>query len=48
LGAIYQHLSELESRGLITSYQEGKRRYFELTTRGRNVLRALEELKSLL
>lgn len=48
LGAIYQHLSELESRGLITSHQEGKRRYFELTTRGRNVLKALDELKSLL
>ncbi|MFB0543983.1 MAG: threonine synthase [Candidatus Bathyarchaeia archaeon] len=48
LGAVYQHLSELEERGLITSYMEGKRRYFELTTRGRNVLRALDELKSLL
>ena len=48
LGAVYQHLSELEDRGLITSYMEGKRRYFELTTRGRNVLRALDELKSLL
>lgn len=48
LGAVYQHLSDLENRGLIVSHVEGKRRYFELTTRGRNVLRALDELKSLL
>jgi threonine synthase len=48
LGAVYQHLSELEERGLISSFVEGNRRYFEITTRGINVLRALEELKSLL
>lgn len=48
LGAVYQHLSELEDRGLITSHMEGNRKYFELTTRGRNVLKALDELKSLL
>jgi len=48
LGAVYQHLSELEERGIISSFVEGNRRYFEITTRGINVLRALEELKSLL
>jgi threonine synthase len=48
LGAVYQHLSELEERGLISSSVEGKRRYFEVTTRGIDVLKALDELKSLL
>jgi len=48
LGAIYQHLSDLESKGLITSFAEGKRRYLEITERGRRVIEALEELQSLL
>jgi len=48
LGAIYQHLSDLEKRGLIASYAEGKRRYLKITGRGRRVLKALEELRSLL
>lgn len=48
LGAIYQHLSDLEKRGLISSYAEGKRRYLKITGRGRRVLEALHELRSLL
>ena len=48
LGAIYQHLSDLEKRGLISSYSEGKRRYLKITDRGSRVIAALEELRSLL
>ncbi|KON29759.1 hypothetical protein AC482_05650 [miscellaneous Crenarchaeota group-15 archaeon DG-45] len=48
LGAVYQHLSDLENRGLIASYTEGKRRYLRITERGRRVLEALKELRSLL
>jgi len=48
LGAVYQHLTELEERGLIASFVDGKRRYFGITSRGLNVLKALDDLKSLL
>ena len=48
LGAIYQHLSDLEKRGLISSHTEGKRRYLKITIRGKRVLDALNELRSLL
>lgn len=48
LGAVYQHLSDLESRGLTVSSVEGKRRYLELTEKGRKVLDALEDLQSLM
>jgi len=48
LGAIYQHLSDLEKRGLIASYSEGKRRYLKITDRGRRTLVALKELRNLL
>jgi len=46
--AIYQHLNELEQRGLIISYSKDGRRFFKITERGRRVLRAIEELKVLL
>jgi threonine synthase len=48
LGAVYQHLSDLESRGLVASSAEGKRRVHELTEKGRKVLDALEDLQSLM
>lgn len=48
LGAVYQHLSELERKGLVASAVDGKRRYLRLTERGQSVLKALDELKSLL
>lgn len=48
LGAIYQHLSGLEKRGLISSHAEGKRRYLRITERGKRVLAALDDLRSLL
>ena len=48
LGAVYQHLSDLESRGLVASSAEGKRRYLEVTEKGLKVLDALEDLQSLM
>lgn len=48
LGAVYQHLSDLEDRGLIVSQSEGKRRYLTITEKGRRVLSALDELRELL
>ncbi len=48
LGAVYQHLSDLESRGLVASSAEGKRRYLGVTKKGRKVLDALEDLQSVL
>ena len=48
LGAVYQHLSGLELRGLITSHAEGKRRYLTITDKGQRVLAAMDELQVLL
>jgi threonine synthase len=48
LGAVYQHLSDLEEKGLIVSQSEGKRRYLTITEKGRRVLSALDELRELL
>ncbi|MGQ9680194.1 MAG: threonine synthase [Candidatus Bathyarchaeia archaeon] len=48
IGAVYQHLSDLEKRGLIIGFSQGNRRYFKLTDKGKRVLEALEELRSLL
>jgi threonine synthase len=46
--AVYQHLNELQSRGLISIYNEGGRKYFLITERGRQVLKAMDEVKALL
>lgn len=48
IGAVYQHLTDLERRGLIKSTPEGKRKQLELTERGRRALQALEDLQVLL
>ena len=48
LGAVYQHLSDLEDKGLIVSQSEGKRRYLTITEKGRRVLSALDELRELI
>ncbi len=48
LGAVYQHLTDLESKGLIASFQRAGRRYFRLTDKGLRALRALDELRELL
>lgn len=47
-GAIYQHLNELSNKGLISSYEVEGRKFFKITSRGRRVLAALDELKILL
>ena len=46
--AIYQHLNELCSRGLLASYIEEDKKYFRITDRGRRVLKAIDEVKILL
>jgi DNA-binding PadR family transcriptional regulator len=48
IGAVYQHIADLEKRGLISSHLKGKRRYFEITERGLRVLNALNDLQALL
>ncbi|MCW4049223.1 MAG: threonine synthase [Candidatus Bathyarchaeota archaeon] len=47
-GAVYQHLNDLENRGLISSTTSGKRKLLEITERGRRVIEALEDLQVLL
>ncbi len=46
--AVYQHLNTLSKRGLIVSYKKEGRKYFKVTKRGKRVLRAIDELKTLL
>jgi DNA-binding PadR family transcriptional regulator len=48
LGAVYQHLNDLEKRGLIKPQVKGKRKLFEITERGKRVLVALDELQVLM
>ncbi|MFQ6094661.1 MAG: threonine synthase [Candidatus Bathyarchaeia archaeon] len=46
--AIYQHLNDLSSRGLASPHLKGGKRYFTITGRGRRVLRAIDEIKTIL
>ena len=46
--AIYQHLSELEARGLIISEKKGRRKYYKITKKGLHLLSAIEEIALLL
>ncbi|HIE13905.1 TPA: hypothetical protein EYP70_01390, partial [Candidatus Bathyarchaeota archaeon] len=46
--AVYQHLNELQKKGLTTTYLKANRKYFKLTERGRRVLRSIDELKILI
>jgi predicted transcriptional regulator len=46
--AVYQHLNELSDRGLVTAYEKKGRKYFRITSRGKRVLQAIDELKILL
>jgi threonine synthase len=48
IGAVYQHLTDLEIKGLIKSTQKGKRKELEITERGKRALEALDDLQSLL
>lgn len=43
-GAVYQHLNELSERGLVVGYEEGGKRFFRITERGRKVLAAFDEI----
>jgi threonine synthase len=47
-GAVYQHLNELSDRGLVVSYEEGGKRFFRVTERGRRVLAAFDDIALLL
>ncbi len=46
--AIYQHLNEMHSRGLLSSNVKKGKRYFAITERGRRVLKAIDDVKILL
>jgi len=46
--AIYQHLNELEEKGLIVGYEEDKKKFFRITEQGKKALASIENLKSLL
>ncbi|MFX1570440.1 MAG: pyridoxal-phosphate dependent enzyme [Promethearchaeota archaeon] len=48
LAAIYQHLKELESKGLISRKKEGKNVFYFITESGKKVLDALDVLITLL
>ncbi|MBT6605599.1 threonine synthase, partial [Candidatus Bathyarchaeota archaeon] len=48
IGAVYQHLTDLERRGLVKSTPDGKRKQLEITERGRRALQALDDLQVLL
>jgi threonine synthase len=48
IGAIYQHLTDLENKGLVKSSQKGKRKELEITERGKRALEALDDLQVLL
>jgi len=46
--AVYQHLNELCSRGILKSYMKDGRKYFRVTNRGMKILKAIDEVKVLL
>ena len=48
IGAVYQHITYLEEKGLILSSVKGKRRYYTITARGKKALNALDNLQVLL
>jgi len=48
IGAVYQHITDLENKGLVSSIVKGKRKYYEITDRGKRVLAALDDLQVLL
>ena len=46
--AVYQHLNELSDRGLVVGYEEGGKKFFRITERGRKVLAAFDEIQLLM
>ena len=47
-GSFKAFLNDLSKRGLVISYKKEGRKYFKITKRGKTVLRAIDELKTLL
>lgn len=45
--AIYQHLNDLLERGMVVTYEKRGRKYFKTTKRGKRILKAIDELKTL-
>jgi len=45
--AVYQHLNELSSKGLVVCYEKDGRKFFRITKRGEEVLRAFDAIKIL-
>jgi len=43
--AVYQHLNELTEKGLITGYAKNGKKFFKITQRGKQVLRAFDDLR---
>jgi len=46
--AVYQHLNEMCSKGLLSSRMKKGKKYFTITERGRRILKAIDEVKILL
>ena len=48
IGAVYQHLNDLEEKGLIQANVKGKRKIMTISERGKKALKALDDLQVLL
>jgi len=46
--AVYQHLNDLLKKGMVITYEKEQRKYFKTTKRGERMLKAMDELKTLL
>ncbi len=46
--AVYQHLNELNKRGLVSAYRREGKRFFTITRKGRRILKAIDEVKAIL
>jgi len=46
--AVYQHLNDLLKKGVVVTYEKEGRKYFKTTKRGKRILKAIDELKTLL
>jgi len=46
--AIYQHLNELSEKGLLAGYAKNGKKFFKITKRGEQVMRAFDDLRVLL
>jgi len=46
--AVYQHLNDLLKKGIVVTYEKEGRKYFKATKRGKRILKAIDELKTIL